>query len=216
MHWTKKEDNVLRLHYANTKTAVLANKLRRRESQVYQHARALGLRKSDEYLASPSSGRIQKGGGVGAEHRFQKARPAWNKGLHYMPGGRCREGWFKKGNYSKRWDRSIYCVGALRVNADGGLDIKAKEGLRSWESLARYVWRTERGPIPRGAMVRPINGDTHDTRIENLRLGTRADLMRENTYHRYPKEIARLIQLRGALNRQINRRANGQQHSRPA
>jgi len=32
--------------------------------------------------------------------------------------------------------------------------------------------------------------------------------MRRNSYHtRYPKEVAQLIQLKGALNRKINRRS---------
>jgi hypothetical protein len=127
----------------------------------------------------------------------------WNLGKRgYMGANRTS---FKKGNYSARWDREIYRVGALRITRDR-LEIKVKEGLRAWEGMARFVWMTERGPIPKGKMVRAINGDPDDTRIENLRLGNRVELMNENTYHRYPKEIANLIQLRGALQRQINKR----------
>jgi hypothetical protein len=33
---------------------------------------------------------------------------------------------------------------------------------------------------------------------------SRAESMRRNSYHNYPKELAQLIQLRGALNRKIN------------
>ena len=40
-------------------------------------------------------------------------------------------------------------------------------------------------------------------------LMTRAELMKRNSYHnRYPKEVARLVQLRGAVTRQINKRSN--------
>jgi hypothetical protein len=202
--WTAAENRTMRRLYPNTPTAKLAKMLRRTATTVYQHAATLGVRKSAEYLASPASGRLD--GVRGAACRFAKGLVPWNKGTHWTAGGRSKLTRFRKGNYSKRWDREIYCVGALRVNADGGLDIKVKEGLRAWESLARFTWRTERGRIPKGGIIRPINGDPHDTRIENLRLGSRLDLMRENTLHRYPKPVARLIQLRGALMRQINKR----------
>jgi hypothetical protein len=43
--------------------------------------------------------------------------------------------------------------------------------------------------------------------LGRLELISRAENMRRNSYHtRYPKEVAQLIQLRGALNRQINKR----------
>lgn len=207
--WTKAEERLLRAKYPHMQTAKLAPLLPGRTlTTIYQRARLIGIGKTHEYLASADACRLRKGDNVGWAHRFPKGHVPANKGLR-RPGwsaGRMKETQFKKGNYSKRWDRDAYCIGALRINSDGGLDIKVKEGLRAWESLARYTWRTERGRIPKGGVIRPINGDTHDTRIENLRLGHRVDLMRENTYHRYPKEIAQLIQLRGALQRQINKR----------
>lgn len=203
--WTAAENRIMRRDYPNAPTEKLARKLRRTATTVYQHAAFLGLRKSAEYLASPAAGRLD--GQRGAACRFPKGHRPWNAGKKgWTAGGRSVLTRFKKGNRSARWDPEIYSIGALRVNADGGLDIKVKEGLRAWESLARFTWRTERGRIPKGSVVRFINGDQHDTRIENLRLGTRLELMRENTLHRYPKPVARLIQLRGALMRQINAR----------
>lgn len=207
--WTKAEERILRAKYPHVQTSKLLPLLPGRTlTTIYQHAVNMGLRKTPKYLASPDACRLRRGDNVGWAHRFPKGHVPANKGLR-RPGwapGRMRETQFKKGNFSKRWDRDAYCVGALRINSDGGLDIKVKEGLRAWESLARYTWRTERGPLPAGAVIRPINGDPHDTRLKNLKLGTKASVMLENTYHRYPKEIAQLIQLRGALQRQINKR----------
>jgi hypothetical protein len=41
---------------------------------------------------------------------------------------------------------------------------------------------------------------------EKLELVTHAELMRRNSYHtRYPKDLGLVIQMRGALNRKINR-----------
>lgn len=206
-YWTNAEVSRLRKLYPHHPTAKVAAVFGRPIRAVYMKANGLGIRKGAAYLASPEAARLRRGDGRGLASRFPKGHTPWNVGRKgWTAGGRSAETRFRKGNYSKRWDREIYCVGALRVNADGGLEIKVREGLRSWVSLARYVWEGERGRIPQGGVIRPLNGDPHDTRIENLRIGSRADLMRENTYHRYPKEIARLIQLRGALNRQINKR----------
>lgn len=112
---------------------------------------------------------------------------------------------FKKGNISKRWDPEIYTIGALRINSYGELDIKLKNCLRAWYSMARWTWESERGPIPKGMVVRFKNGDNHDTRIQNLRIATRREVMLQNTLHNYPKPIVHAIQLRGALNRRINK-----------
>jgi hypothetical protein len=204
--WTPAQVRKLLALYPNMLTVKVARLLRMKLRRVYQKASGLGLKKSAAFMASDASGRLTKLTAKGRVHRFPRGHRPWNAGLKgWQAGGRARLTQFKKGNYSKRWDREIYRVGALRITRDR-LEIKVREGLRSWEGLARFVWMTERGPIPRGRMVRAINGDPDDTRIENLRLGDRVELMNENTYHRYPKEIANLIQLRGALNRQINKR----------
>lgn len=203
--WSAADLRVLRKLYPNTPTKDIAAKLGRSLGPVYQTAARLGLKKSAAYLASPAASRLRRGDNVGAARRFPKGNVPWNKGVHWVAGGRSAETRFKPGQRSIRWPVEDYPIGALRINSDGGLDIKVREGLRAWDSMARWCWESERGPIPRGMVVRPINGDAHDTRIENLRLATRAEVMRDNTLHNYPKPIARAIQLRGALNRRINR-----------
>ena len=206
--WTKAEIRAVKLRYPNEPTADIASDLGRTTTTVYQRAALLGLKKSAAYLASPAACRLRRGDSPGWANRFQKGHRTWNKGLR-LPGwgpGRMKETQFKKGNRSLRWPVDDYPVGALRINTDGQLDIKIKEGGRAWYCMARWVWMTERWPIPKNGVIRTLNGDTHDTRIENLRLTTRGEPMRGNTYHNYPKEITRLIQLRGALKRQINKR----------
>lgn len=209
--WTSEQDDELRRLYAHAPTSDVAKQIGRSMSATYHRAGELGLRKSAAYLASPAAHRLDGVKCLGT--RFVKGQVPPNKGLR-RPGwapGRMRETQFKKGDRSKRWDPDCYAVGALRINADDRLDIKVREGLRAWECMARFVWRTERGPIPKGGVIRAVNGDPFDTRIDNLRLTSRGEVMRENTVHNYPKELARLIQLRGALNRQINRRDHEKQ-----
>lgn len=211
-YWTAAEDRIIRRHYKHKATADVAKLLPGRTAlSVYQRAYGLGLNKSAEYLASPAACRLRRGDAVGWAHRFEKGFTPWNKGTHWTAGGRSKLTRFKKGQRSARWPLEDYQVGALRINADGQMDIKVKEGMRAWYCFARWVWTTERGPIPKNGVIRILGDDPDDIRIENLRLTSRAELMRDNTYHRYPKEIAQLIQLRGALNRQINRRTNGKQ-----
>lgn len=206
-YWTPAEDRIIRRHYPHKPTAEVAKMLPGRSSTtVYQRAYTLGLAKTPAYLASPAACRLRRDSSIGEPYRFKKGQAAWNRGKHYQPGGRAKLTQFKKGNRSKRWPAEDYPVGALRINTDGQLDIKTREGLRAWYCMARFVWATERGPIPRGLVVRYRNGDQHDTRIENLELITRAEHLRRNWHDRYPLEVKQITQLRGALQRQINKR----------
>lgn len=202
--WTAAEIAALRARYADELTATIAAGLGRDARGVYMKAHSLGLRKSAAFLAG--AGRFLKGVRRSPATEFQPGLTPWNKGTHWTAGGHSAETRFRKGNVSKRWDPEVYIIGALRINADGQIDMKVRTGLRAWDSLARWTWEHERGSIPKGYAVRFHNRDTHDCRIENLYLCSRGDLMRENTYHNYPKPIARAIQLRGALMRQINKR----------
>lgn len=215
--WTATEDALLRAKYPHIKTAKLVPMLPGRSlTTIYQRAQTLGLAKTAAYLASPDACRLRRDSSVGAPYRFKKGQQSWNKGKRgYMGANRTS---FKKGNRSLRWPAEDYPIGALRINSDGQLDIKFREGLRAWYSLARWTWQTERGPIPKGMLIRHRNGDQHDTRIENLELVTRAEHLRRNWHDRYPLAIKRMVQLRGALQRQINKReGKREQHNqRPA
>src|SRR5690242_9457890 len=101
-------------------TRVVALMLGRSQSSTYQRAYNLGLAKSEEFFASPASGRTN--GRQGAGSRFPKGHVPANKGLR-RPGwapGRMRETQFTKGQMPHNWRP----VGSLRVNSEGYLDIK--------------------------------------------------------------------------------------------
>lgn len=217
LYWTKAEIAIVRRRYPHEPTADLLPALPGRTlTTVYQRARMLGLSKTAAYLASPAAHRLDGVKGLGT--RFPKGHVPMNKGLR-RPGwgpGRMKETQFKPGNVSKRWDQEIYAIGALRINSDGQLDMKVRNGLRGWDCMARFVWANERGPIPPAMVIRYRNGDQHDTRIENLELITRAEHLRRNYHDRYPLAVKQINQLRGALQRQINKREGKreQQHNR--
>ena len=80
------------------------------------------------------------------------------------------------------------------------------------------MWERAHGAIPAGHAVvfRPGRFTTNPDAIteDGLELVTRAELMRRNTIHNYPPELARLVQLKGAITRQVNRIAGkAQEHA---
>jgi hypothetical protein len=124
------------------------------------------------------------------------------KGLHI--GGEATQ--FKPGNKPHTWRP----VGSERVTDDGIRQRKVTDTgctPRDWKAIHVLMWEAENGPVPRGHIVVFKDRNRERLALENFELVTRQELMRRNSYHtRYPKEIARLIQLKGALQRQINKR----------
>lgn len=213
--WPPEYVEFLRQHFADSRTADIATALGRSYSSVAQKAAALGLKKSDAYLASPEARRL--GHGQGGATRFPKGLVPWNKGVKGSTGTQdaCRATQFKKGRPAHQ-ARNYLPIGSMRVCKDGYLERKLSDDpdiapARRWVAVHRLVWETAHGPIPEGHAVvfRPGRKSTIETDItvDSLELVSRAELMRRNTYHRYGPEIASVVQLRGAISRQINKRA---------
>jgi len=219
-HWTAEDLAVLRRHYADTPTAALAARLGCSVKQVYRAASRHGLLKSTEYLASAAACRLQRGADTGIEYRFQPGQVPWNKGVpgstglhpntaahHYKPGRKASDA------------RNYQPIGSLSVRS-GYLarkltDDPALPPMQRWGLVHRLVWEEVHGPIPAGHAVvfRPGQRTLDEAQItlDRLELVTRAELMRRNSYHtNLPPELARVVQLRGAISRQINKRAKGQ------
>lgn len=211
-NWTEADLEILRERYANTPTAELAQLLRRSASTVYQKALGMGLRKSADYLASAAAGRLQRDGSAGVQYRFQKGHVPANKGQR-RPGwgpGRMKETQFRKGERHGTAKNNWKPIGTELINRDGYLVRKISEtGLQrhKWRPVHLLLWEEHHGKVPADHAVVFRNGDRMDVRLENLELLTRQQLMARNTVHNLPKAIAQVIQLRGALIRQINRRA---------
>jgi hypothetical protein len=109
----------------------------------------------------------------------------------------------------------------LRTTKDGYLQRKVSDtghGATDWRAVHALVWESAHGPIPKGSVVifKPGRKTTDESAIaaDGLECLSRAELMRRNSVHsKYPPEIARLVQLRGAINRQINKRAHQEQEA---
>ena len=211
--WTGYEEDVLRSQYAEALTADIAAHLGRTTSSTHQKAIKLGLRKSTEFIARTSRDRMTDAHPARAR-QFAKGQRAWNEGLQYQPGGRAAETQFRPGNKPQTW----LSVGTLRLDKDGLLEIKVSD-LREksdWMHVHRKVWIEANGHVPVGHIVvfKPGRRTSELALIQPdaVEAITRAELMRRNTYHRYGPEIAKVYQLRGAINRQINKRAKEDSH----
>lgn len=210
--WTKQELRELKRRYPHEQTCDTAKALGRSERAVYAAAGKLGLHKSAKYLASPAAHRFD--GKKGGQTRFPKGHEPWNKGTHFVAGGRSAKTRFKKGNKPHTW----VPVGAERVTKDGVLERKVSDrggyNNRDWKPVHVLIWEKDNGPVPKGRLV--VFKDRNRANFDrgNLECITRAENMRRNTYHRYGKDVARLIQLRGALNRQINKRGRNEESNR--
>lgn len=204
--WTEAELELLRRHFSDSKTDDIARALGRSYSSVAQKALGLGLEKSKAWLNSPASGRTD--GKVGVQTRLHLGQQPWNKGMKGLDiGGMGTR--FQAGHKPHTWQP----IGSHRITKDGYLQRKVTDTgstPHDWKSVHQLMWEAANGPVPPGHVVifKPGRKTTEPDAIktEHLELVSRSELMRRNTVHRYPKEIADLMRLRGVVNRTINKR----------
>lgn len=143
------------------------------------------------------------------KYRFKKGQVPMNKGLR-RPGwfrGRMRETQFKKGNLS----HTHVPIGTEVERKDGYIWVKVSDdralpSRRNWKSKHRAIFEAAHGLIPPKHIVVFKDKDKRNFALANLECISLRENARRNTIHRYPKEIVEVVQLRGAINRQINRR----------
>lgn len=212
--WTDIELAVLREHYPDSLTSDIAAALGRPVHSVYGKAIGMGLRKSAEYLAGPESGRLD--GVRGRASRFVKGQTSWNKGIKGSTGKHpnCLRTQFKKGEMRGAARHNYVPIGSEKITKDGYLERKVTDDpniypARRWVAVHRLVWEAANGPIPPGHAVAFLPGryttDAALITIDALELVSRADLARRNHPRNKSPELAKLVQLKGAITRQVNR-----------
>lgn len=223
--WTPAEVALLRSMYPECHTADVAAWIGRTVGQCYQAAAVHGLHKSAEYLASDSAARIQRG----KQHprmvatRFQPGLTPWNKGTHYVAGGRSAETRFRKGQKP----HTTMPLGSyrIRVETSNGVPVLERKVTElpgpnhvRWHPVSRIVWEAAHGPVPLGHLVVFKRG-MHTTTLEEITTDrleciTRAEHARRNHPRNRSPELAKLVQLKGAITRQVNRIAREAQEQR--
>lgn len=211
--WSELEREILREFYPDTPAWILAEVLRRGLGGIYNQANSMGLKKAPDWKHNPLSNCTSVDPSRGQAGRFPKGNVPFNKGVKgWDSGGRSAQTRFKKGSRPVNTEP----VGAYRTDKQGLLQRKVshRRGSNSqrWRGVHELVWVEHNGPVPKGCVIVFKEGQRtnrlEDITIQRIECVTRAELMRRNSYHnRYPKEIARLIQLQGALSRKIRNRS---------
>lgn len=216
--WTPEADDELRRRYESETAKEIADDLGCTERALYMRAHALGLRKDSEWARECTRRRWAQGRHENSLAGLAKGR-AWNKGLRGVVGVQpeCQATQFKPGQMPYNW----VPVGSYRVTSGGDVEQKVADdrtpgmSRRNWRPVRVLVWEERHGPVPKGHVVRFRPGhattDPDSIKPEHLECVSRAENMRRNSYHTHlPPEVARLVQLRGALNRKINNRLRKQ------
>lgn len=205
--WTPAQRAILRKRYPDTHARKLIKPCGHPLSVVYREAARLGLKKSPKFRKAELARQGRRLKVAGRRHQFQKGQEPANKGLR-RPGwhaGRMRETQFRKGHFPANKDRDYYVIGALRVNADGYIDMRIsfEPGARGWRGLHLILWEDEHGPIPKKHCLRFRDGDRLNVCLDNLVMLSRAGNMGLNTIHHLPDELKSTINLLGQLKRRI-------------
>lgn len=208
--WTLDEVARLALLYPEQKAETVAELLALSIHQVYAKANALGLKKSAAFMAGDQAGRIFRGQQNPAmiATRFQPGHSSWNKGSKGVVTGGVQTQ-FKPGQRPHTW----VPVGTYRINGDGYLDQKITDegpAYKHWEAVHRLIWKRAHGAIPANHVVTFKSGTVSTVLAEitpnALECISRKELVQRNHPARKSPELFRLVQLRGAITRQINRR----------
>jgi len=212
--WATASVTTLRNLYPHHASDVVAKVIGCGIKAVYQKAHSLGLHKTPAFLSSQSAGRIQRG----KQHpsmvanRFKPGMTPWNKGKAFDSGGNSHATRFKPGRPPSE-ARNYQPIGSLRTSKDGYLERKLNDThpvpVRRWVAVHRLVWEAANGPIPDGWIVvfRPgmrtaAEADITDDKLECI---SRAEHAQRNHPRSKSPELARLVQLKGAITRQVNR-----------
>ncbi|WP_369952372.1 HNH endonuclease signature motif containing protein [Ralstonia syzygii] len=212
--WSEAELELLRQNYADSRAEDIARAVGRPVRVVYNKARQLGLKKSPEFYAGSQSGRLD--GVRGMTGRFAKGHTTWNKGVKGSTGHHpnCVRTQFKKGHMHGAAQHNYVPIGSERINKDGYLERKVTDDpklvpARRWVGVHRLVWEAANGPIPKGHVVCFLPGrrstDVNLITVDALELVHRAELARRNHPKNKSPDLWRLVQLKGAITRQVNR-----------
>ncbi|MFP3428777.1 HNH endonuclease signature motif containing protein [Paraburkholderia sp. SIMBA_061] len=215
--WTPAEIEQMKREYPNRQTEDLAAEFDCSVARVYAKAAELGLHKSATFMESDRSGRIQRGrcDPRMVATQIKPGNTPWNKGKKGVSGHHpnTRRTQFQKGSMSGAAQHNYVPIGTERLSKDGYLERKTNDEhpvpARRWVGVHRLVWEAAHGPVPRGHVVCFLPGrrsaDAEKITLDALELVSRAELARRNHPRSRSPELGKLVQLKGAITRQVNR-----------
>ena len=198
------EEKIIILRFPNERTAKIAEDLGLTYSQVCNRAYKYGLKKSEEFMKGPKSGRYPTGWKGGINTQFKKGQIPHNKGKK-MPDHvyeKAKKTMFKKGNkpHNTQLDNHI----SWREDKTGREYAYIKMSDNVWKLYHRVIWESNYGEIPENHVIYFKDGDSRNLNIDNLSIRSFADNMMNNTYVYYPKELKEVIRLNNKLKKKTN------------
>lgn len=178
---------------------------------VYQTAKRYQVKKSEAFLNSPASGRIQKGNQLSPATQFKKGFPGATKGLRI-------EAIIKSEEKLRNWrDKCLWKKGHKPHNTgtDGEIRWRNNPGYyfiriaeNNWEFLHRYIWEQEYGEISPGFNVIFKDGNHRNCKLENLECISNRELAERNRHTKYPIELMRAIEDKNRLSKLLKQIEN--------
>lgn len=224
-HWSAEQTAALTQLYPTMPGPQLAAMLGMTINTVYAKAWSLGLKKSHETIAQQARASMLNPSHPARKNQFQPGHNTWNKGKPFDSGGRSHETRFKPGRAPS--DAHNYLpIGSLRISKDGYLERKTNDThptpARRWTAVHRLVWEAANGPIPAGYIVIFKSGQKTaietELIVDRLECISRAEHAQRNHPRSRSPELGKLVQLKGAITRQVNRikREHNERQGEPA
>lgn len=197
--WTPQMIRLMKKLYHNHSCEEIGKLIGKKASAVQSKGYAMGLRKSPEWLRKRSLKTAFKKG-----HTPSNKGKKWDEIMSKEKQEKSRSTCFKKGQ--QVWNHKP--VGYERKTKDGYWEVKVAEP-RTFKAKHRLLWERHHGPIPKGVNIVFIDGNTDNVTIENLRAETMVEKFNRccSIHTTLPPELRELVQLKGALARQINKQA---------
>lgn len=212
--WTPEQADQLASLYPHTPGPELARMLGVPLGTVYNKAWALGLKKSRETIAAQAREAMLDQAHPARQSQFQPGLVPHNKGKSFDPGGNSHLTRFKPGNKP----HTTLPMGAYRLVHEvstGRWVLEQKtsntQGAsnKRWTPVARMVYEAANGPIPHNHLVvfKPgmFSNELAGITADKLECISRAEHVRRNSPYSKNPELGKLVQLKGAITRQVNR-----------
>lgn len=190
MRYTQEEVQYIITHYATTTNSELGCVLGRHADRIASKAHRMGLKKDKGFLIEQAKNRPNSG-------QFKKGLVPFNKGkkLKQSTIDKLARTMFKRGNRP----HNTLNVGDEREDKDGYSWVKVAEP-SEWKLKHHVAFGEE---VPAGFKVIFIDGNKYNFERENLRLISDADLMLQNTMHRFPPELISLMRTVNKLKKRV-------------
>jgi len=190
VRYTQEEVQYIITHYATTTNEELGRVLGRHPDRIATKAHRMGLKKDKNFLIEQAKNRPNSG-------QFKKGFTPFNKGqkLSQETKDKLKATMFKRGNRP----HNTLNVGDEREDKDGYVWVKIAEP-KEWRQKHHIVFGED---VPTGHKVIFVDGNKYNFERENLRLISDADLMLQNTMHRFPPELISLMRTVNKLKKRV-------------